>query len=123
MQITRKILTALLLLPIVVLSAQDMDTLTDGMGRILTDGMGRILVSSGPVNYPNDGGAPGSASYYIVMDMTFETEDNYIFKFTWEGVLIKCDFILGVPIDPVEHNRIATIVRLMAHKIIREHYL
>ena len=54
MQITRKILTALLLLSIVVLSAQDMDTLTDGMGRILTDGMGRILVSSGPVNYPND---------------------------------------------------------------------
>ncbi len=75
MQITRKILTALLLLPFVVLSAQDMDTLTDGMGRILTDGFGRILVSSGPVSYPND----ATPSYTIFAQWDFEDRTLGVF--------------------------------------------
>ena len=56
-------------------------------------------------------------------ELTFETDDFQIFKFYWEDVFVKCDFIISVPIDPVGHNRVTLIAQMEAVRIVREHYL
>ncbi len=56
-------------------------------------------------------------------ELTLKTNDGCIFKFHWKDVFVKCDFIINLPIDHIECDRIALIAQIEAAKIIREHYL